>query len=75
MADSIKVSRIIDGSYEENPDTPLWVTEAIQNEDFLLVNTTVRLKVGKDEVYARYVDTITVDDEGKFGVLRGPEFV
>lgn len=70
MADSIRVSRIIDNSVSAEPDNPQWVTDAFANEDFLLVNTTVRLKVGKDEVYARYFDTITVDDNNKFGVIR-----
>jgi hypothetical protein len=70
MADSIKVSRIVDGSYEAEPNHPAWVTEAFANEDFLIVNTTVRLKVAKDEVYATYRDTITVDENGKFGVVR-----
>jgi hypothetical protein len=74
MADSIKVKEIIDASYSGD-SLPKWVSDAIASEEFLLVNTTVRLKVGRDEVYARSVDTITLDDKGNYGVQRGPEFV
>lgn len=74
MADSIKVKTIIDNSFSGGKN-PEWVQDAIASEEFLIVNTTVRLKVGRDEVYARSNDTITLDDKGKYGVQRGAEFV
>jgi hypothetical protein len=69
--DTVRVSQIVDSSYETEPNIPAWVTEAFDKDDFLLVNTTVRLKVGKDEVYATYKDSITRDEDGKYGVIRG----